>query len=189
MYLNFPLVVVTGNKEKFDIFKGVFDQYGLEITRQELETPEIQAVDVKDVAEYSARYAAEKLGKTVLKTDSGNYIEALGGFPGVYAKYLSDWFTTEDLLNLMKGKVSRRVEFRETIALCAPCENPVSFTGRSYGEITKKAKGEGRIFDQIVIREGMNKNQALYTYQEMQEFFQKKLDHYHEAARWIKENI
>ena len=44
------------------------------------ETPEIQAKTNREVAEFSAQWAANKFGLPVIKEDVGMYIEALGGF-------------------------------------------------------------------------------------------------------------
>ena len=46
---------------------------------------EIQAKTCAEVAGFSAKYAADKLGCPVLKSDSGLYIEVLGGLPGPYS--------------------------------------------------------------------------------------------------------
>lgn len=48
---------------------------------------EIQADDCKKVAAFSAKYAADKLNIPILKSDSGIYIEALGGLPCPYNHY------------------------------------------------------------------------------------------------------
>lgn len=63
---------------------------GYEIDNIKIETPEIQADDVTEVSKFSAKWAAERLNKPVLKNDSGLFVNALNGFPGVYTHFVDD---------------------------------------------------------------------------------------------------
>jgi len=49
---------------------------------QKINLPEIQSMDVQEVAEHFVKCACEKLGKPVFKVDCGYYLEGLNGFPG-----------------------------------------------------------------------------------------------------------
>ena len=98
---------VTGNMGKWEIGRDIFARYGLELAQAKMETPEIQSLDVTEVAAYSAQYAAKKLNTPVIKSDVGYYIPALGGFPGPFIKYINQTLSDKDLLRLMKGVKDR----------------------------------------------------------------------------------
>lgn len=100
---------MTGNKYKFEIAQKVLENSNVELIQQKIETPEIQSSDVEEIASYSAKFAAEKLGKPVALTDAGWYINALNGFPGLFIKYINQWLTSDEILKLMEGKSDRSV--------------------------------------------------------------------------------
>ena len=76
-----------------------------------METIEIQADDVEDVAKYSAKWASDKLKCSVLKNDTGLFVEALNGFPGVYTHYVDDTLGEDGLLKLLDGVENRKSIF------------------------------------------------------------------------------
>ena len=79
------LIYLTTNQQKVEEANEFFSkQYGfnIEIVNPDFEILEIQAKTCSEVVAFSAKYAADKLGYAVLKSDTGLYIEALGGLPG-----------------------------------------------------------------------------------------------------------
>lgn len=84
------ITYVTGNWTKIDSARQVLEPLGFEIDNVKMETIEIQADDVEEVAKYSAKWASQKLKCDVLKNDTGLFVEALNGFPGPYTHYADD---------------------------------------------------------------------------------------------------
>ena len=83
-------VYLTSNRGKFEEAQHIFkDMYGfdIDIKNPDFEILEIQADNCKDVVAFSVKYACEKLGRPCIKSDSGLYIDALGGLPGPYNHY------------------------------------------------------------------------------------------------------
>ena len=81
------LIYLTTNPHKVEEANEFFEKkygFNLEIMNPDFEVIEIQAKTCGEVAAFSAKYAAEKLKCPVLKSDSGLYIDALGGLPGPY---------------------------------------------------------------------------------------------------------
>ena len=78
------IIYVTGNWAKVMSAKQILEPLGIEIDNVKMQTTEIQADSVEEVAMHSAKVASEKLKCDVLKNDTGLYIDALGGFPGPY---------------------------------------------------------------------------------------------------------
>ena len=108
------ITYVTGNWAKIASAKQALEPIGYEIDNVKMETPEIQTDDVTDVAKYSAKWAAEKLGVPVLKNDSGLFVKSLKGFPGVYTHYADDTIGVDGLLTLMEGIKDREAYFKCT---------------------------------------------------------------------------
>lgn len=90
--------------------------------------------------------------------DVGYYIEALNGFPGPFIKFVNDWFSAEDYLNLLQGRTNRRVIIRDCLAYCRPTKKPTIFCQLHSGEVeTKASKRNGTSIDQLFILEGYSK--------------------------------
>ena len=61
--------LITGNKIKVLSAQNSVGNI-LKIEQLDAETPEIQSMDVKEIAKYSAKWAADKFNKPVLKMDN-----------------------------------------------------------------------------------------------------------------------
>lgn len=153
---------VTTNHDKFIKFrKAVPHVEGVEIMQLEVETPEIQARDNKDVARYSAKWAADKYHAPVIKEDVGMYIEALDGFPGPYLNHVEKWIKADGFLNLLRGVSIRKANFELCVAYCEPGKEPVCFSTYITGSFGYESKGKGGwIVDKLFIPDGGTKTIA-----------------------------
>ena len=102
---------VTGNWSKILSAKNILEPLGIEVDNVKMETTEIQADTVEEVAMHSAKEASEKLKCAVLKNDTGLYVEALGGFPGPYTHYVDEKLGEDGLLKLLEGEENRNACF------------------------------------------------------------------------------
>ncbi len=149
--------------------------FGIEIMNPSFEVLEIQAKTCAEVAAFSAKYAAEKLGNPVLKSDSGLYIDALGGLPGPYNAYFDKQIGIDLFLKMMTPIENRQARLEHCFAYCEPNKEPVIFSGSSTGTIAFEARGHrGRWHDKFYIPDGESK-----TLSELRE-----LDYAHEAKFW-----
>lgn len=82
------VTLVTGNWAKIAQAKEVLEPKGIVVDNIKMDTIEIQADSVEEVARYSAKWASDKLKTNVVKNDTGIMIEALGGFPAAYTHYV-----------------------------------------------------------------------------------------------------
>ena len=115
----------------------------------------IQSAHIEEIAEWSAVWASQRLNSPVVVTDAGYNIEALNGFPGPFIKYVNEWFSAEDYLNLMRDKLNRRVVARDCLAYCRPDEKPVSFCRSRLGVLAvQPGRPDGSPIDQLFIPEG-----------------------------------
>lgn len=136
--MNKKITYVTGNWAKIDSARQILEPLGFFVDNIKMETIEIQADDVEDVAKYSAKWASDKLKCSVLKNDTGLFVEALNGFPGVYTHYVDDTLGEDGLLKLLDGVENRKTYFKEVLASCEYGKEPITFIGITKGTIAKK---------------------------------------------------
>lgn len=166
---------VTGNDLKMKLAKSIFEKEGVEVIQEDIETPEIQSLDCKEIADYSSKYACNLLNKPILKNDSGFFIEALDGFPGALAKYAEDKIKAEGFIKLLAGNDNRKAYWVEVLSYCEPGKEPVSFTSYSYGTIaTEVHEGRGYDYDKIFIPENDTRTFSEMSEEEHVAFFDSK---------------
>lgn len=186
------LTFITGNKEKFTHLSKILSSYGIELEQHKIDTPEIQSMDVCEIAEFSAKWAAKKLGHPCVVTDVGCYVDCLNGFPGPFVKFTNQLLTAEQLLALIGDNENRRVEFRECISFATPEGQTKSFVCAHKGELVKRVSGNKELlgkaapFNEITIFAGCERVMADYSYQEMMDYFEKGHMHFHEFGKWFQ---
>lgn len=153
--MNNTLIYVTGNNVKFNVAFNVFKNTGMTLLQSKLSTPEIQSKNVQEVAKFSASWASKHLNQPVIVTDAGFYIEALNGFPGPFIKFVNEWFSTDDFINLMQGKTNRTITIEDCLAYCHPNEEPIVFTGSYRGKLASQPSRKcGTPIEHLYIPEG-----------------------------------
>lgn len=152
------LTYLTTNEDKIREAKEFFvKKYGidLEIVNPNFKLIEIQASNCSEVVAFTVKYAADKLKKPVLKSDTGLYIEALGGLPGPYNAYFDKQIGVDKFLELFKDETNRRARIEHCFGYCEPGGEPKIFCSGGYGTIALKASGDrGRWQDKFFIPDG-----------------------------------
>jgi len=167
------ITYVTGNWAKIASAKQYLEPLGYEIDNIKIETPEIQADDVTEVAKYSAKWAANELNIPVIKNDTGFFIKHYNGFPGAYMKYMDETLKIDGILKLMEGVEDREAYIKETIAYCEPGKEPIVFEGKTEGTIAYEPSGEygWGIIDHLFIPKGENKTLGNFKDEERWNFW------------------
>lgn len=179
------ITYVTGNWYKIMCARSILEPLGFEVDNIKMETTEIQANNVEDVAMYSAKEASDKLKCDVLKNDTGLYVEALGGFPGPYTHYVDEKLGEDGLLKLLKGVDNRNACFIEAFAYCEYGKDPVVFKSITKGRIaTEKSGIYGWSWDFIFIPDGYDKTMGNYTDEERCYIW--NTDAYAELVKFLK---
>lgn len=149
---------ITTNEYKFKRFTESANLTGYDVQQLKEETPEIQAANNRQVAEYSAKWAADKFQLPVLKEDVGIYITAYKGFPGPYLSQVEKQLETEGFLRLLANVEDRTAYWEYAIAYCEPDREPVSFYTQHEGSYATEAHGQsGWDTDKLFIPEGQSK--------------------------------
>ncbi|NOZ76709.1 MAG: XTP/dITP diphosphatase [Euryarchaeota archaeon] len=146
---------VTSNENKFREARDIMAAHGIEIGWIKEGYTEVQADTIEEVVRESLKIIPYE---DVFIEDSGIFIRALGGFPGVYSAYVENTIKNPGILKLMEGVEDRRAEFVSVIGVSG--EDKV-FKGVVKGNIAHSIRGEGGFgYDPIFIPEGREKTFA-----------------------------
>lgn len=136
------LYFITGNKNKIAIAEKFLKPFGIIFESKNLNIEEIQSDNIEEVAIHKAKDAYSKVRKPLIVTDHFWSIPALGGFPGAYMKYINQWLTPQDFLNLMINKNDRKAILTEMI--CYIDNRTIkTFRGIHVGKVLQKQQGDG----------------------------------------------
>ena len=186
------LIYLTTNPNKVNEANEFFSKkygFNIEIVNPNFEILEIQASTCKEVAAFSAEYAANKLKTAVLKSDTGLYIDALGGLPGPYNHYFDKQIGIEKFLELLKNEKNRKARIEHCFAFFLFLNKAIVFSGGGTGTIAYEARGKrGRWHDKFFIPDGETR-----TLSELRDIdYEKEASYWGDAkdqfAKWYKEN-
>ena len=142
------LVLASANPEKVaELVELLGDRYRIEPRPADLADTVEDGDTLEDNAAKKAREVAAHSGRTALADDTGLFVTALGGAPGVrtgrYAgERASDADNVAKLLSELAGAADRSATFRTVIAVADP-DGAVRFaTGEVAGRITEVPRGE-----------------------------------------------
>jgi len=173
---------VTSNRGKFLEIEALFRPYQITVRWAKRELPEPQADTLEEVV--AAKLAAAGVGKNpVLVEDSGLFIDALNGFPGVYSSYVFRTVGIGGILALLAGK-PREATFRTVAGLRS---GPVVTLGlgATVGTIAAEPRGSGGFgYDPIFIPSGESRTFAELTPEE-----KNRHSHRGQAIRDLAEKI
>ncbi|MBO5529976.1 MAG: non-canonical purine NTP pyrophosphatase [Bacilli bacterium] len=157
------ITLVTGNWAKIAQAKEFLEPKGYEVDNIKMDTIEIQADSIEEVAKYSAKWASDELKVNIIKNDTGIVIDALNGFPAAYTHYVQDTIGEDGILKLMDGIENRKAKFVQALAYCEYGKEPVVFVSETTGTISKEKQGEhGWCWDFIFIPDGQTKTLACF---------------------------
>ena len=139
----------TGNEGKIEEMKPLFQEKDLELEQVDVEVPEIDTLDVEEVAKRKVKDSYQKALEKgeiteedlLIVEDTGFYVESLDGFPGAEAAYFAGTAGAEKLLKLLEDEEDRSAYFKTAVAVIKNEEIKV-FTGKLHGEVPVKKTGE-----------------------------------------------
>lgn len=151
------LYFITSNVHKYEEIKRMTR---LPIERKPIPYPELQADTLEEVAAFGIEYCYQKVKAPCFIEDSGLFVDALSGFPGVYSKYVFTTIGWKGILTLLAETENRKATFKSVIAYRDERETRL-FSGEATGTITRQDRGEkGFGFDPIFSPEGESRTFA-----------------------------
>ena len=161
------LVIATDNKNKVKEIKEVLKDFDFEIlSKKELGLGDLNIVENAETLEGNAKIKAEAISKKIdsyiLADDTGLFVKALNGEPGVRsARYAGDHdekANRKKLLKNLEDKDDRSAYFKTVLCLISPDKNINFIEGTCKGIIANEEEGKGGFgYDPIFIPEGQNK--------------------------------
>ncbi len=145
------LLIATRNKDKLKEIKDILQDTNYEIISA-LDFPDLaDVVEDRDTIEGNAIKKAVETAKQTncltLSDDTGFFIEALNGEPGVLAaRFAGEGCTYRDnrmkALQMLEGQVNRKAYFATVVALASPGKLIHITCGKVYGTITETEIGD-----------------------------------------------
>ncbi|MFP4169658.1 MAG: XTP/dITP diphosphatase [Methanomassiliicoccales archaeon] len=148
------LRLITSNPGKVREFEGELGRLGISIQHSRVGYPEIQGDDLDEVVEFALDHLQGEMSDLIID-DSGLFIDALEGFPGVYSAFVLRTLGCEGILRLMEGREYREAAFRCCIGCQLGDGGRLVITEETRGSIANEERGEeGFGFDPIFVPSG-----------------------------------
>ncbi|KQC07604.1 MAG: hypothetical protein APR54_05850 [Candidatus Cloacimonas sp. SDB] len=145
------LLLATRNRDKISEIEEILCGLSLEILTYNNFPDLPEVIENKDTlagnAEKKALESAEFSGIPTIADDTGLFVEALKGAPGVYSsRYAGENCSYKDnrvkLLSEMKGITNRKAQFKTVVAFAFPGKVIATTEGIVEGEITEQEIGD-----------------------------------------------
>ena len=149
--------MVCGNTGKIKEIRRYLYPMGYDLEILEGDFIEIQSETLEEVLYYGLKRYEEdhELRDPFIKDDSGLFIDALSGFPGVYSSYVQKTVGNDGILSIMDGIEGRGATFRTVVGLRIPGSGTSLFRGECKGTIATGSHGDGGFgYDPIFKPEG-----------------------------------
>lgn len=174
----------TDNKNKIKEIFDILNKYDFEIvTKSELGVTE-EFEEIYDTLEGNSKLKAEKLREycsyAVLADDTGLFVKALNGEPGVLsARYAGEHGDSDanrkKLLKNLEGKTDRSAYFKTVMVFVDENGKEYVAKGILKGTISLEERGEnGFGYDKIFVPENMDKTLAEIAPEEKNKFSHRK---------------
>ncbi len=149
--MGLTFVLATANAHKANEMRAVLAEVGIDVVARPASVPDV--AETSDTLEGNALLKAHAIcvaiGRPAIADDTGLFVEALGGAPGVHsARYAGPSATDADnvrkLLNELSevDRADRVAQFRTVIAVAYPDGSALSVEGSLDGWIVDEPRGE-----------------------------------------------
>ena len=188
------IVLSTDNINKLREIREILEDLDIKIYgKSDIEGLNFEVIEdgdtLYDNALKKASAMAERVDYAVLADDTGLFVKALNGEPGVHsARYASehdDKKNREKLLNNLKDKDDRSAYFKTEIILIDEEKNIIPIEGVCPGKISLEERGDnGFGYDSIFIPEGFDK-----TFAEMSHEEKNQISHRSRALKNLRDKL
>lgn len=148
------LKVITSNPGKVEEYRSEFEHLGIGMEHCRIPYDEVQTSELEEVVSKGMDELVSRGVRDFIIDDTGLFIDALGGFPGVYSAYVQKTLGNEGVLKVMEGVPDRGAEFRCCIG-CDIAGQRIIVTGVCRGSITVAPRGsDGFGYDPVFTPDG-----------------------------------
>jgi non-canonical purine NTP pyrophosphatase (RdgB/HAM1 family) len=168
-----PFVFVTKSHDKVREAERIL---GFEVEHQDIDLPEIQAIEVEEVVIYKAVQAYEMVKRPVIIEDTGLYIDIWNGLPGALIKWFLNTVGNAGICQMLNSYPSRGARARTTVATYDGYGSPRIFTGEIRGRVADTPSGDqGFGWDEIFIPIGLEQTYAELSSPEKDRFSMRRM--------------
>ncbi|MFA5745437.1 MAG: RdgB/HAM1 family non-canonical purine NTP pyrophosphatase [archaeon] len=154
------LYFITGSENKLQEIRALLSDSEYKVSKINLDLPEIQAINSKDVIIAKVKYAIKKTKKkNIFVEDTGLHFSYLNGFPGALTKWFYLRNGSKKIYSLLKNKGNYNAQAITVIGYYDG-ENIHCFTGTIFGKIVSPRGKTGFSWDNIFVPKGYNKTFA-----------------------------
>ncbi len=147
--------IITSNPGKYREYKKILTDSKM----HDIGYHEIQADTLEEVVEHGLRELREHA--PLIIDDSGLFIDAYKGFPGVYSSYVMNTLGCEGMIKLMDNIEDRKARFECVIGYMDEAGSVMTFKGIVEGKIIHELLGSGGFgYDPIFIPKGYDRTFA-----------------------------
>lgn len=166
--MEFKLVFVTKNQNKVSDAKLLLPDFDL--LHFDFDIPEIQSLDIKEIAEHKIKFAFEESKKPCFILDTSLSLDCLNGFPGPFVKWY--FFTVGAKKTCQMGNFFNQTGCKWTTILCYFDGFTTYFLEETIdGNISSEPIGNnGYDWDVIFIPKGEIRTFAQMTFEEKQKY-------------------
>ena len=152
-----PFVLVTGNPGKIAEARTAL---GTDIEAVEVDLPEIQSLDYREVLRAKAEEAWRRVGRSLIVEEAGLDLAALNGFPGPLVKWMLEAVGAEEIARTAAALGETRASAR-CFLLFKDGEREVVAEGRTEGTLVLPGRGtHGFGWDPVFLPDGSDQTFA-----------------------------
>lgn len=146
-----PFVLVTGNQNKLREAERIL---GYCPASENIDLPEIQSLDLREVVEAKADEAWKRLGRPLVVEETGLELAAMNGFPGPLVKWMLEAIGPVGIARTTHALAQPKVTAR-CLLLYYDGQRRLVGEGATVGELVLEPQGEdGFGWDPIFVPEG-----------------------------------
>ncbi len=144
-------VLATSNRHKASEMRSLLSRFGFEVIDRPLDVPDVEETEdsLEGNALLKARALVEATGHAAIADDTGLFVDALAGRPGVFsARYAGVDATYEENVQKLLDELrdvpvaQRTASFRTVICVAYPDGSSTLVEGALRGSITSEPRGQ-----------------------------------------------
>ena len=137
----------TTNDYKIKFANNLLNKYGWEAVPFDVALIEPQSMTQEEISRFKVKQAYEKSQEPIITMDSGLFISALNGFPGIYTSDVFKALSQEQILKLVEDVEDRTAYIQQTLSY-ADKNGIQTFSSKSTGVIVPiEEMKDGYAFD------------------------------------------
>ncbi|HLC36717.1 MAG TPA: non-canonical purine NTP pyrophosphatase [archaeon] len=182
------IIFATSNHGKALEAAKVLEKFNVKVKHKKMDIIELDLDSIEEISVEKAKSAFKKIKKPLIVEDTGVYLSAFPGFPGVVSKKVMKALRVKGFIKLLKGEKNRKMEFNTVFTFIWGKNKFKVFDSSIHGNVPFKPKGNSHkqlLYDSMFVPEGFSETFAEMTVEEKNKLSArgKALE---KLGRWLK---